>query len=115
MGEATNPEDVNPSGGTRGHSAQGQGNGGSLRSPIQTKAEDRRPTPDQLYLAEMIDRRWDTTEITIAGIQRLNTRYGVVLVTGAMRSLHGFPPPGELLHPYPYLETICKRTEEETA
>ena len=86
-------------------------NGGSLRSPASK--QDTRPTPDQMYLAEMIDRRWDTTEITVAGIQRLNTRYGLNLVTSAMRSLHGFPPDGVLLHPYPYLEAICQRTEAE--
>lgn len=71
--------------------------------------EDMRVTNDQLYLAEQIDRRWDTTEITIAGIQRLNSRYGVVRVTEAMREMHGFPPPGPVLRVYPYLETICRR------
>ena len=70
---------------------------------------DTRPTPDQMYLAEMIDRRWDTTAITVAGIQRLNSRYGVVRVTAAMREMHGFPPPGPVLRVYPYLETIIKR------
>ena len=70
---------------------------------------DTRPTPDQMYLAEMIDRRWDTTAITVAGIQRLNTRYGVVRVTEAMREMHGFPPPGAVLKPYAYLQTICER------
>ena len=108
--------------------------GGSLRSPASKmdqegaelvsklddvyteprKIQDTRPTYDQLYLAEMIDRRWDTTEITMAGIQRLNSRYGVQIVQQAMRELHGFPPSSTLVaRPYPYLETVCRRMQEE--
>jgi hypothetical protein len=70
---------------------------------------DPRPTPDQMYLADKIDTAWDTTEITPAGIVRLNQRYGVEAVTAAMRSLHGFPPPSKVLKPYAYLEAICRR------
>jgi hypothetical protein len=76
---------------------------------------DTRPTFDQMYLAERIELLHDTNEITIAGIQRLNTRYGVAIVTQAMRTVRGFPPATKIEHPYPYVENIARKLAEQWA
>lgn len=92
-----------------------QEQGGSLRSPASNEATDTRPTFDQLYLAERIELDANTAEITIAGIQRLNTRYGVGIVTQALRTVRGFPPETPVLHPYPYVENIARKLAEQWA
>jgi hypothetical protein len=69
-----------------------------------------RPTEDQVYLATKITETWGTAKgtITIAGLQKLNDRYGVSVVSDALRSLRGFPPEEAVQSPFAYVEAICK-------
>lgn len=68
--------------------------------------EAERIDHDQLYLAERISTVWGK-ELTPAALQKLNLMFGRVVVTTALRSLHGFPPT-VVRDPYAYLRTVCK-------
>jgi len=61
-------------------------------------------THDQLYLAEKLD-------LTVPAVQKLNTEYGTVIVTDAMRHLHGFPPEEPVESTYAYVKTLCSLKE----
>ncbi len=63
-----------------------------------------RPDSDQVYLASRISER-----LSIPALQKLNTTYGRIAVTNALRLMRGFPPK-ELKAPYPYLVALCKAT-----
>lgn len=82
-------------------------------SSSPTASFPTRPTPDQVYLAERIRDTWGPTKgnLTIPALQRLNDRWGVTVVTDAMRSLHGFPPEDAVKSPFAYVEAICKQGE----
>ena len=72
-----------------------------------------RPTHDQIYLAEKLNYYSDGGKrgfITPAAIQRWNMRYGVSLVSDALRQLHGFPPENEVISPYSYVAAILKNS-----
>ena len=75
--------------------------------PSVARIEDTRPTPDQLYLAEKISDLAPQGRITLAGLQRLNTLYGVSTVTDALRMTRGFPP-SDLRSAYGYVDKLCK-------
>lgn len=95
-----------------------QGNGGSLRSPSSKK--DRRPTPDQMYLAAKLngDGMWvapdgsssaaDLHAITPAALQKWNNVYGVIRVTEALRVAWGFPPLDGIENPFAYVAAILR-------
>jgi hypothetical protein len=68
--------------------------------------ENDRVDQDQLYLARKISEAWDK-ELTVAALQKLNLLFGRVVVTQALRSLHGFPPT-ILNNPYAYIQAVCK-------
>jgi hypothetical protein len=70
--------------------------------------QDLRPTYDQLYLMDKINDAAEKPSLTIAAVQRLNTRYGVAVATSAMRMLRGFPPEAPLLSGYAYVEKLCR-------
>jgi hypothetical protein len=114
MDRATGPETVNAAGGPReGSDPRPPVGDGASKTEAPILKRDTRPTYDQCYLAGRIDERYGTNEVTIPGIQRLNTRYGVLVVQQAMRELHGFPPLVKVLKPYAYLEAmICGRLGE---
>lgn len=59
------------------------------------------PTHDQLFLGERL-------AISVPAIVKLNKRWGRVLVTDAMRRLHGFPPEDGIENVYAYLVTLCE-------
>ena len=72
---------------------------------------DNRPTHDQIYLAEKVNDRYEGGSrglVTPAVLQRWNRRYGVVLVSDALRLLHGFPPGDQVRSPYAYLAHILE-------
>jgi uncharacterized PurR-regulated membrane protein YhhQ (DUF165 family) len=56
-----------------------------------------------VYLASRLS---DTLSIRV--LQRLNTRYGVTVVTDAMRCLHGFPPEIAVRSTYAYIVGIIE-------
>lgn len=67
-----------------------------------------RPTIDSIYLAERINERWDTHNLSPAAIQKLVNAYGDRAVEDALRALHGFPPEDAVRSPYAYLETMLR-------
>jgi hypothetical protein len=83
----------------------------ALRTPGQESffaSAQNRPTGDSMYLADRINARWNTDNLTPAAIQKLVTSYGVQLVEDKLRELHGFPPEEAIRSPYAYLETMLK-------
>jgi hypothetical protein len=64
---------------------------------------DRRPTHDQLYLADRLNENATESRLTPAAIQSLNIRFGVLVVTDALRYMRGFCSPAA---PFPYLVRI---------
>jgi hypothetical protein len=66
-----------------------------------------RPDEDQVYLAARIEETWGKP-LGIPALQRLNTKFGRVLVTQKLRELHGFPPAEAVRSPYAYLIVMCK-------
>jgi hypothetical protein len=91
-----------------------QEQGGSLRSPAPK--QDRRPTADQLYLAQKLNGdRFDEGEaspvsyrITIPALQRWNIQYGIVKTTAALRTAWGFPPLEGIGNPFAYVDGVLK-------
>ena len=84
-------------------------------SPSSKK--DRRPTPDQMYLAQRLnglpsfDEEHAThrgQQITPAALQKWNLVYGVAAVSDAMRTAWGFPPLGGIENPYAYVQGILR-------
>jgi hypothetical protein len=69
---------------------------------------DNRPDSDQVYLAERIGDTWGKP-LSIAALQKLNTTFGRVVVTDALRMLRGFPPE-KVISPYAYLKAVCTVT-----
>ncbi len=67
---------------------------------------DNRPDEDQVYLAGRLADAWDQS-LGIPALQKLNTQYGRPAVTGAMRSLHGFPPGEAVRSLYAYIADIA--------
>ena len=63
-------------------------------------------TDDQLYLMERINRDAEIklTDLTIAA---LNERYGIGVVTGALRYMRGFPPVDGIYSAKAYLKRMC--------
>jgi hypothetical protein len=90
-----------------------KGQGGSLRSPA-SKRQDRRPTPDELYLAQKLNGDAFDEEvtpghrITIPAIQKWNVLYGVERTTAALRTAWGFPPLLGIDNPFSYVAAILK-------
>lgn len=96
--------------------------GASLRSAeLQSSKKDRRPTPDQMYLAEKLNAahavqtfdvgHMDTPRphhISPAALQKWNLIYGVAAVSDAMRTAWGFPPLGGIENPYAYVQGILR-------
>lgn len=72
------------------------------------KRNDDRPTHDQLYLAGFFSVDAAQPRLGPAPLQRLNRRYGVGIVTEALRLMHGFPPEIAVRSQYAYLEGICR-------
>ena len=79
----------------------------TLRAGLET-----RPTPDQMYLADRICQTAPQARLTPAALQKLNSEFGVRIVSDALRYVRGFPP-AELRSPYPYVRRICQRQLEE--
>jgi hypothetical protein len=75
-----------------------------------TREKDERPTYDQIYLASRLNDVAPQGHLTIAGLQRLNTRYGVAAVVSAMRTLRGYTPE-ELHSAYAYLAAMLKEQQ----
>lgn len=103
------PKQANPEGGTRGESVQG----------ATTSRGDRRPTPDQMYLASRLNRNEETQDmrnpiieqkhqITAAALQKWNLVYGVAAVSDALRAAWGFPPEAGIENPYAYVAGILR-------
>lgn len=95
-------------GSTKGGSTQG-----SKNQEPKSAAAAARPTDRQIYLAASIAGGWEAVgtkrgRITIAALQKLNTRYGVEVVSGALAELQGFPPAEAVRSAYAYVEAICK-------
>lgn len=76
----------------------------SKARPTDENAKRVEVTHDQLYLAEKLD-------LTVPAVQKLNTEYGTVIVTDAMRHLHGFPPEEPVESTYAYVKTLCSLKE----
>lgn len=101
-------EDSLPEGNREQGSGREQGTGNHALRAVP----DNRPDPDQLYLVGRIWEQWgkDIDEDGAVKVaQKLNSRYGRVSVTDALRQLHGFPPEEAVRSPYAYLTTICKQ------
>ena len=81
-----------------------------------TARKDRRPTPDQLYLASRLNGEAAFDEygekpkhrITPGAIQRWNLVFGVEAVSSAMRTAWGFPPLEGIENPYAYVLGILR-------
>jgi hypothetical protein len=67
-----------------------------------------KPTVDSIYLAQRIDERWDTHNLSPAALQKLVNAYGASALEDALRELHGFPPEEAIRSPYAYLETMLR-------
>lgn len=92
-------------------------------APTASSKKDRRPTPDQMYLASKLnhDALWvaenpdapkpTPNAITPAALQKWNNVYGVVRTTDALRNAWGFPPPSGISNPYAYVAGILKGAE----
>ncbi len=85
------------------------------RSKAAAPKIDRRPTPDQIYLAEKLnaahaDEAGPNNRITLPALQRWNVMHGVAAVSDAMRSAWGFPPLAGIENPYAYVDGILRTT-----
>lgn len=79
-----------------------------------TEKADMRPTHDQIYLAEKVNEHYEGGHrglVTPGALQRWNACYGVGLVTGALRLLHGFPPEDEVRSPYAYVAAVLRNLD----
>ena len=85
-----------------------------MKARAATPSKDRRPTPDELYLAEklngesMFEAVRSEHAITIAALQKWNLIYGVDRVTGALRNAWGFPPLEGIDNPFAYVQGILR-------
>ena len=75
-------------------------------APIGATVHNR-PDHDQTYLAEKIADRWESDPLSPKALQKLNNEFGRPAVTGALRSLHGFPPE-TLESVYGYVTAVCR-------
>jgi hypothetical protein len=116
MGEASNPETVNAAGRVRATYATNK-----AKAATPSKRQDRRPTPDQMYLAEKLngeaafdfDGEIDNAPnrahfITPAALQRWNLVFGIEATTGALRAAWGFPPLDGIANPFAYVVGILR-------
>ena len=93
---------------------------GKATAPTASSKKDRRPTPDQMYLAAKLngDALWvaenyveEVTkphQITPAVLQKWNLIYGVAAVTSALRNAWGFPPLDGIENPFAYVAAILR-------
>jgi hypothetical protein len=110
MGEASNPETVNAAGRVRATYATNK-----AKAATPSKRQDRRPTPDQMYLAEKLngeslfeDGEAASHAITPAALQRWNLVFGIEATTGALRAAWGFPPLDGIANPFAYVVGILR-------
>lgn len=69
---------------------------------------DNRPDHDQVNLAEKLADAWGQ-ELAPPALQKLNNKHGRLAVTGALRSLHGFPPSEAIRKLYAYVDEIASQ------